>query len=783
MVHNLFVKLDSKIPLQFNFKLFTKRLLLSLIALLSLPVLGQTIRVQSEQQHRKIFDAVLSLKSEKLNKDTLLFNDQSGVFDITNFDENWLPALVGVSGTGFKSKQVKLTEKKDLTVWVEMATSFTLFDEVAVTAQYENTRTENAVHKINVINREKIDALGAQNLRDVMTNEMNVRLSQDNVLGSSMSLQGVSGQNVKILIDGVPVTGRLNGNIDISQINMNNVERIEIIEGPLSVSYGTDALAGTINIITKKNVPQKLSMEAYTYYESMGQYNTNGKIGWNKKKHSFSLAGGRNYFDGWNSYHPPFFFDADPIADSTRFSTWKPKEQFYGTFNYRYRLSDWTVDFTSDYFFEEVENKGRPRAPYFQTAFDDFYLTNRWSNSVHAKGKLNDNFNFNGFVAYNHFQRKKNTYFRDLTNLDKQLTTSSGDQDTSVFNNVMSRATISSNYDSSWVNFELGYDVNHEIGFGPRIENERQVIGDYALFGTAEIKALDRMVIRPGLRAIHNTAYKAPLVPSLNVKYSFLNSDKRKKGLDMRLSYARGFRAPDLKELYFFFVDINHNIQGNPDLKAEQSHNFNGSLNYYTRKEKREYKVAFSAFYNNISQMISLAQSTATEYSYFNIDRFESTGVQINNDWVFGDLKFSFGASYIGRYNQLTQNETTGFDRFLFSPELRSNVMYKIPKLDLTLSLFYKYTGKMPIVMVDANQELLTSIISDFHTADFSASKVFWNKQLNATMGVKNIFDVTNIVGSTTGGAHSGGSGTRMVAMGRTYFFSLSYRFNQKIKN
>ena len=53
------------------------------------------------------------------------------------------------------------------------------------------------------------------------------------------------------MIDDVAVIGRLNGNIDLSQINLNNVERIEIVEGPLSVEYGTDALAGTINLITK----------------------------------------------------------------------------------------------------------------------------------------------------------------------------------------------------------------------------------------------------------------------------------------------------------------------------------------------------------------------------------------------------------------------------------------------------------------------------------------------------------------------------------------------------
>ena len=127
-----------------------------------------------------------------------------------------------------------------------------VLETFVITAQYEETSKEKAVNKIRVINREKIDALAAVNLGDVLKNELNVRLSQDNVLGTFMSLQGISGQNVKILVDGIPVIGKLNGSIDVSQINLNDIERIEIVEGPLSVNYGTDALAGTINLITKK---------------------------------------------------------------------------------------------------------------------------------------------------------------------------------------------------------------------------------------------------------------------------------------------------------------------------------------------------------------------------------------------------------------------------------------------------------------------------------------------------------------------------------------------------
>ena len=124
--------------------------------------------------------------------------------------------------------------------------------EVVVTGLISETTAENAIHKIRIIGSKELNSGLFLDLGSALSKELNINLTQDNVLGSSISIQGVSGQNVKILIDDVPVIGRLNGNIDLSQISLSNIERIEIIEGPLSTIYGTDALAGTINIITKK---------------------------------------------------------------------------------------------------------------------------------------------------------------------------------------------------------------------------------------------------------------------------------------------------------------------------------------------------------------------------------------------------------------------------------------------------------------------------------------------------------------------------------------------------
>lgn len=747
---------------------------------------SQQIAFIDEQTKQPIKDVMVVVTSLESKKTYTYFSSDKGVVILSDFEHNDLPLLIVNSSIYFKTFADTLeTLNSSYNIKTEV---FNLFDEVIVTAQYKPQIVENAVHQVKVINSEKIQAMGAQNLRDVFTNQLNIRIAQDFALGSSMSLQGVSGQNVKILIDGVPLTGRLNGNIDISQINMNNVERIEIIEGPLSVSYGTDALAGTINIITKKESKDKLSIGSTNYYESVGNYNNTMNLGWSNSKNNINLATTRNYFDGWNSTDPNFMLNPTRIADSSRFQEWKPKEQMFGTFNYTRKFSKGSINYTSDYFWEEVVSKGRPRAPYFENAFDDYFKTTRFNNSIHFKQELkNTSTNeesspgkIAAFVAFNHFKRIKNTFFRDLTTLEDQLSTSTGAQDTSIFNNFMSRGTFSNTTKSQKIKYEIGYDINRETGIGERILNSRQVIGDYALFSTAEINFTKNLTLRPGLRAIHNTAYKAPVIPSINVKYTALDNLEKRRKLTLRGSYARGFRAPDLKELYFFFVDINHNIQGNPTLTAENSHNYSFAATYIQRKNKFGYKLHLNGFYNQINHQISLAQSSPTAFSYFNIDRFETTGGQLNTEWVINALKINAGASYIGRYNQFHSNEESSINqRFIFSPESQLNISYTLKKWDMSVSTFYKLTGKMPLVRTDEDGVLTTTIIDGFSTLDATLTKNFFAKKMSTTIGAKNIFNVTNINGFMPGGAHSGGSNTMAVAMGRTFFIALTIQLSK----
>ncbi len=637
-----------------------------------------------------------------------------------------------------------------------------ILDQVVVTAQISNRNMEDAIHNIRVINREDLDMLSAISLQDVLEQEINIRLSQDNILGSILSIQGLDGQNIKIMIDGIPVIGRLDGNIDISQINLNNIERIEIIEGPLSVNYGTDALAGTINLISKEYTNNTYKVN--TYYESVGHYNIDGLINIGSNNNQFSLTGGRNYFDGWSPNEDFQFIPQQTIADTNRFKQWKPKEQLFIKGEYRYNSKKIKTRSFIDGFYEKITNRGMPRTPYFESAFDDYYYT--WRKNIGSDISLiiSEKSKLTFLLSHNNYKRIKNTYLKDLTTLEEQLTVNASDQDTTLFNNWMSRSSFSFPIIEN-INTEIGYDINYEEASGKRIEDRKKNQGDYALYTNNEWD-IKNLILRAGVRWTYNTEYTAPLIPSFHLKYMINN-------WHFRTSFSKGFRAPSLKELYFEFVDINHNILGNKNLIAEKSNNYQFSFSWKKKAEDYILKYSTYTFYNDINNLITLAEN-GDEYTYINIGEYRTVGGRGNLELIKDIIKFNIGMSYIGRFNQLSTDENV--KPYNFSKEYQSSLLLNINRLKMKLAMFYKYNGKLSSFSMNDSGNIEDIIIDDYHMLDMTLSKKLYKNKIELSLGCKNMLDVQNInVIGVSSGIHQGSSNSTSIGYGRSIFTSIKY--------
>jgi outer membrane receptor for ferrienterochelin and colicins len=681
---------------------------------------------------------------------------------ITDFDgktENLVKSksLITVTYVGYKPYNDTIFPDKNLTVLLDPQVYN--MDEVVVTGQYTPQAVDKSIFRVKVIGSRQIDQRASNNLNDLMAGELNIRSSNDGALGSKITMQGLGGEHIKFLIDGVPVIGRMNGNIDLGQLNLYNVEHIEVIEGPMSVIYGSNALAGVINIITKENKNTRYTTNANAYLESVGVYNFSADASIKKNRLGGSIALARNFFDGYSTY------------DTTRYQSWKPKRQYNVDAALNYSHKDLKAGVSASYFNELLIDKGNLIKPYYETAFDNHFKTNRLTTKFDlSKRVLKDRY-LTVLGSYSIYDRVKNTYFTDLTTLESNLTTNTADQDTSKFNQYLLRAEFSKSNQDSKLNYQLGFDLNYENGAGKRILDQKQSQGDYAAYLSMKISPIVRFMIQPGLRYSYNTKYAAPLVYSLNLKWDI------REELSLRGSYAKGFRAPSIKELYLEFVDVNHNIRGNENLEAEHSQNINISLKYNHEKETYDYGLEMSLFYNNINHSISLASVdfNSSLYTYVNVDNMITQGFQLNfNNRIYPWLDIKLGYGETGRKQIFRDNVT--YD-MVYSSDVVANVNYLWRKTDVSFSVFYKYNGAYPEVFLGDNGSVYQTIMESYNTLDVSVSRWFWNNRLNAQFGAKNLFDNTNInlTGDTGGGGiHGGSSGSSPVAWGRTYFVKLA---------
>ena len=647
--------------------------------------------------------------------------------------------------------------------------------EVVVTGQLKPQTLKTAIHQVRVINKDRIVKQGATNLQTVLKNELNISFTQDVATGGSeITMMGVKGQNVKILIDGMPMVGRqgTSNEININQIDINTIERIEIVEGPMAVVYGADALAGVINIITKKSNNKKLQIHVTIQEETVGKeygikagiHNQNLGADWKYK--NFEIGGNitHNYFGGWK----------DTAVD--RELVWHKKDQRMSNAYIGYKKNKLNIRYSINGLDEIITNPGNyTRFPdqisgdYL--AYDQKYYTKRIMQQFQTGYNFNNKATVQLQTVYTNYNREISSSTLSKITGKLALDAGEGRQSNINFNGITARGIFNYSFNNNF-SLQQGVEVNNESGEGERLNTGKNTLTDIGVFTTAEIKASKKINIRPGIRFIKNSVYKSPpAILSLNTKFILT------KNMDLRVAYSNGFRAPSIRELYFNFFDANHQIFGNPNLKAETSNSLNASLNFEKVSKKNIIlNSSVNIFYSKIKNLIDFAISplNANDYLYTNIYSSKTAGAYLNNTVKYKNWNTSIGIAYTGYFNELSENDKA-LPTMQWAPELNSNIGYSFNKIGLDLNLFYKLYGKKPFYALNSNQEVAQVFQTAYQLADFTAIKKL--KWFNVTAGVKNIFDVKRINSAlASGGVHNSNS-TKNIASGRSLFFSLNFNW------
>jgi len=702
-------------------------------------------------------------------------SDNKGNYELTNIKSG--NYILEISGIGYQTikETISLKAGQRLRLNIVMAETTKTLNEVVVTGQHSPQSARNSVYKVRTIDKKRLEQQGANNLQDVLANELNIRFSRDNALGTSgLSIQGITGQNVKVLINGVPMVGRsgVSNEIDINQININTIERIEIVEGPMAVNFGADALAGVINIITKKGTGKKLALDFtlqeetverhYSFFDE-GIHNANLSIGTHITNKFYVQAEGRiNQFGGWVG---------DTASYTDRNRQWLPKKQYFGGALMRYTAEDFSINYRVDYLNEVISNLGvindldPNREPF---AADREFITHRGMHQLQADWQLGK-WLLNPVLSFTDYQRGTEAF---TTFVESELENNRREIQNTFYKTLFFRNTASLNA-LSWGSLQLGVDASFDQGGGSTLSTGEKQANDIAFFASSEIKLSSKLAARAGVRYGYNSLYTVQPSPSINLKYDATAKTQ------IRVGYGRGFRVPSLRELYHEFIDSNHNLIGNPELSPEYSHNINADVTHTFSGVNLT--TAIAGFYNHINDRITFftPQESNAATTYFNLEEFRSTGATFTAKWQNKHWNLSSGATYIGRYQRL--NAEADVPGFIFNWEANTVLSYKLPVWQTTFSGFYKFNGPLrdyrltdPDGDGESSPELVG--IDGFHLLDFSINQKI-GASLSCTIGARNLLNVTAINNSTSDGTHSGVGGMASVGYGTSYFLRINYQF------
>ncbi|MEM6730959.1 MAG: TonB-dependent receptor, partial [Myxococcota bacterium] len=433
------------------------------------------------------------------------------------------------------------------------------FDWPAMETVVTGTRTQRPLAETPVptelILRSELEDFGQQGLDGVLRELPGVELEPSfNAIG--LRLQGLDPSYVLILIDGERAIGRIGGAVDLRRFRLENIERLEIVRGPSSALYGSDAIGGVVNIITR-DVNQPLQSEAQSQVSAfeegseLGALTVSGTVASGNEKQGYRLTAG---------LHRNESFDLDPtnVATTSGFS-----ELYDVGARARRRLN------------EKVELIGR--ASYERrdleavdssvggggAVFDRFNITET------ASGSLTARVDFNEWAA---LQTRANVgYFRDQFVSD-QRNAVQGDQDQEteeILGQLESFATIQLGENHT---LTTGIDVLVQNLSGERIQEEQADPRQrYAVYAQDEWAIAESLRLVPGLRFDSDSQFGSQLSPKLTARYDVTDE------VVVRASYGAGFRAPDFRQLYLLFENpgVGYVVTGNPDLGPERSQSVN----------------------------------------------------------------------------------------------------------------------------------------------------------------------------------------------------------------
>ncbi|MCE9597928.1 MAG: TonB-dependent receptor [Spirochaetia bacterium] len=523
-------------------------------------------------------------------------------------------------------------------------------NQVVVTGERRERSAKDSVVQTEVITRQEVLDSGSQNVAEALENQPGIEI-RAGIRGRFLQMQGLDPQYTLILVNGQRVVGRLDNATDLTRIKAEEIERIEIVKGASSALYGSDAIAGVINIITRAS-RRPVEAEVLTTYGSGrkknfgtgNETNTSAFVGLNNDFVSNNFTVGWHRSDGYDltpiskttrltqqigpTYLP--LFDADKIAQLEGTTGPAFSDLNFGNTG-QYRLTEnfaVNTNLTYRYLDENRVDVSPPRQ-----IVDRYNKSHDFAAGFAPVLALSDGGSVRASYGYSRFfdeikQDHRGTELGDtVTNQDERAHEFRSQLDYRFFDDHFTT---------------VGADGVVEELISARVKNNYAYRHRVAAFLQDEwsLSSAQKIVLVPGVRLEQDSQFGSQTTPKLAFRIDPTSQ------LRFRASAGAGYRAPSFKDLYITFQNpgVGYEVVGNTNLKPERSANYNAGFEY---EPARWIYTSVNVYYNRINNLIDfvrLAQgnSELTKYQTTNIRQAYTRGaeaagdVQVWDGWTFG---------------------------------------------------------------------------------------------------------------------------------------------------
>ena len=633
--------------------------------------------------------------------------------------------------------------------------------EVIISATKTSQTITQLPIPVVIISENEIKNFCSSKLHDVITAQTGIVSVTTQTGTEGLQMQGLDASYITILMDGFPIIGRSFGTLDLNRISVSDIQSIEVVKGASSSLYGSNALGGVVNLISKTDMNDgpiiKTSLKLATHNT------TNASLIYQYKEGSFQISNAVDYYNT----------DGYDLIDSDLLSTVNPYSNYTFRSSLKFAISDkLSLKTNAHYYTQEQLNIASESSSLLQGESK----IKEWSAGASVK-----------YLMCPHFYPELEIYKTNYRT-DEFLNTEDGAlYEENYFDHTLLQSELKSHFRYKGVNSIVGLGITKDELSRRDFTNDATQDLKF-IYGQFDATAFKKVNIILGSRYDNYANYTPVVSNKLALGFSLTNKIK------INSSVGTGFKTPDFRQKYFDFTNstIGYIVLGrdvvidrleampnvqqiiplselNTPLKSETSLNINIGLRY---NPTNNLSFDFNFFNNKVNDLIEWKLVARDEnniniYSYFNVNQVETKGLEFNSTFTKMDKwEIKFGYQLLYAYD--TEVKRRFKEETIYARDQVTNVSFKLDKDDYfglfnrsrhmgNIKLNYHLNDKTDLnglltyrskyALSDSNANGFLDTYDNF-VDGYSLCDIGITHQINSLrsfqLGVKNIFGFTN---------------------------------------